>query len=38
MNDVLKLQMQATLDAGDSGIEEDAPISTLSWSHCSNEN
>lgn len=35
MRDVLKLQSQTTADA-DAGVEEDAALSTLSWSHCGN--
>ncbi|MFI6602333.1 class III lanthipeptide [Nonomuraea sp. NPDC050536] len=33
MSDVLKLQAQIAVDAG---VEEDAALSTLSWSHCGN--
>ncbi len=35
MRDVLKLQSQTTVDAAE-GVEEDAALSTLSWSHCGN--
>jgi hypothetical protein len=34
MTDVLKLQAQTGLDTSESGVEEDAALSTLSWSHC----